>query len=429
MKRKIFVLTFLFFLLMSSGAFADDTCSQCKIKDAPWEPLIQFIENIENIKRNVQAEIRISWIYEKTTSSKIQRTLVKGLNTLFTWDEYFSWFEYYITFPLSQSVPYEIKRDYEIINREEEKITRTFKTITGGWYKNIIIQDPCRWVEGIVCDNLKGENASSILTQLLTSTKEVKNYFVASILWKTSNIDKKNIALVRDNFFDDMTIYYDGNTAETCSKCEWNSTQKMEEGITAITEFNKQGKKWIQTWVDAWNMMIWNQKRATKKENERIILLKELWRQWLSSENTSIIMGNLEKYNESWFFSQKNNFLTSSFSSIGRKLYEQFDDFNETILQTYNKKEGGTDTSIPTQDITKVNQAVKKSLEIKTNIESIYLNELPFANVEDTSSQQLDGEFLKVHANLIQTIKRLDEIIPISQKVCNDQGSWMWKCN
>jgi len=37
-------------------------------------------------------------------------------------------------------------------------------------------------VEGIVCDNLKGENASSILTQLLTSTKEVKNYFVASIL-------------------------------------------------------------------------------------------------------------------------------------------------------------------------------------------------------------------------------------------------------
>jgi hypothetical protein len=164
-----------------------------------------------------------------------------------------------------------------------------------------------------------------------------------------------------------------------------------------------------------------------------MILLKELSRHGLSSENTSIIMGNLERFNETWFFSLKNNFLTNSFSSVGRKIYEQLDDFNETVLQTYNKKTSTTEwtvnTSVPVQNITKVNEKVKITNEIKKEIAAIYSSELPFANIEDTSAQQLQGRFLELHTNLIQTIKRLDEIIPISQKVCNDQGTWMWKCN
>ncbi len=431
MKTKIFALTFLFSLLVSSSAFADDTCSECKIKDAPWETLNQFIKNIDKIKSNVQSEVKSSWPVERTATSKLQRTIIKGLNTIFTWDEYFSWFEYYVTFPLSQSVPYEIKRDYEMIEKEEKKITKTLRIITERWYKETLIKEPCKWVEWIICDSINWKDASFILTQLLTSTKEVKNYFVASIIWKTN--DDEKFYLLPKNFTSNMNIYYNESTAETCSKCEWNSTQRMEKAITAITEFNKQGKKWIQTWVDAWNMLIWNQERATKRENERMILLKELSRQGLSSENTSIIMGNLERFNETWFFSLKNNFLTNSFSSVGRKIYEQLDDFNETVLQTYNKKTSTTEwkvnTSVPVQNITKVNEKVKITNEIKKEIAAIYSSELPFANIEDTSAQQLQGRFLELHTNLIQTIKRLDEIIPISQKVCNDQGTWMWKCN
>jgi exonuclease I len=80
-------------------------------------------------------------------------------------------------------------------------------------------------------------------------------------------------------------------------------------------------------------------------------------------------------------------------------------------------------TSVPVQNITKVNEKVKITNEIKKEIAAIYSSELPFANIEDTSAQQLQGRFLELHTNLIQTIKRLDEIIPISQKVCNDQGT------
>jgi hypothetical protein len=49
-------------------------------------------------------------------------------------------------------------------------------------------------------------------------------------------------------------------------------------------------------------------------------------------------MGNLEAYNDNGFFSINNNFLSNTFSNMGRKIYEQLDNFNETVLQVYNKK-------------------------------------------------------------------------------------------
>lgn len=434
MKRKIFTTFLLLSLFNISHSFADSTCNDCKIKDSPPEVLTNFIDTMETIKRNVQAELRKSGKSETTTKTKMQKTIIKWFNTIFNWNEYFSELDYYTTFPLWQDVPYEIKRDFELLKKEEDKLQQTFETIAKRWYKDIIITDPCKWLEEIKCEGINWKEASYILTQLLTNTKEVKSYFIASIRWRSEK-NTKSIILVKESFFGDMENYYDSSTAETCSRCEWNSTQKIEKSINSITELNKQGRKWIQTWVDAWNMLIWNQEKSKQRETERILLLKELARQWVSTENTSIIMGNLEAYNDNGFFSINNNFLSNTFSNMGRKIYEQLDDFNETVLQVYNKKTTSqnqnwtTNTDITIQNMAEVNEEIDRSSQLEKEIETIYLSELAFAQLQDDSDEKVYARFSKLHIELIQTIKRLDEIIPISQKVCNDQGNWMGKCN
>jgi hypothetical protein len=71
----------------------------------------------------------------------------------------------------------------------------------------------------------------------------------------------------------------------------------------------------------------------------------------------------------------------------------------------------------------KVNEEIDRSSQLEKEIETIYLSELAFAQLQDDSDEKVYARFSKLHIELIQTIKRLDEIIPISQKVCNDQGN------
>jgi hypothetical protein len=77
MKRKIFTTFLLLSLFNISHIFADSTCSDCKIKDSPPKVLTNFIDTMETIKRNVQAELRKSGKSETTTKTKMQKIIIK----------------------------------------------------------------------------------------------------------------------------------------------------------------------------------------------------------------------------------------------------------------------------------------------------------------------------------------------------------------
>ena len=53
----------------------------------------------------------------------------------------------------------------------------------------------------------------------------------------------------------------------------------------------------------------------------------------------------------------------------------------------------------------------------------VYNNESIIAQVQDTNTQKLQAKLISMHANIVSAINTLEKIIPISEKVCNDQDA------
>lgn len=429
--KKFLVLSFLV-IFEIWGVFAD--CEDCKIRDEMAPPLFDYLEDIKTIRRNITNSVRKEQREVKISRSKYRKLIQASFNVLFDWEEYYGGFNYYIELATKQSVSYEVKRDFNLIKREKETLIKQFETLTERGYQNVKVskEDACNWVKNSNNCSFSGETAGVMLQDLHTSLNKVHNFFVNSILGKQTSTEW--ISFIPENFSQEMMIYYTENTNEDCNKCEGWSTSNIEEKIEEITSLNAQWKKWMQEWIDAWNILAGNYESEKKRQLERELLSKELGRQGISWENKAIIMGNLEKYNNKNFYSLDNNFISNTFSSVANSIWKQLSEFNESVLQLDEKKSSSntstqTDSSSSFKELDKTQEKVNQSDIIKKEIAQIYENEVPYTQIEETKSEQAWGRMLEVHINLTESINRLDEVISISQKVCNDQVRGMGNCN
>jgi hypothetical protein len=92
--------------------------------------------------------------------------------------------------------------------------------------------------------------------------------------------------------------------------------------------------------------------------------------------------------------------------------------FSETILQKFEKS--GKER-VPIEELVETDQDVQDTQAVENMIDLVYRKELPFAEVQDTSAEKLQTKLIDYHISLTEIIKQLDSIIPISEKVCNDQ--------
>jgi hypothetical protein len=164
-------------------------------------------------------------------------------------------------------------------------------------------------------------------------------------------------------------------------------------------------------------MLIGNVSEVKQRENERQILSRELGRQGLRGNNSDIVMGNLSKYNNEGL-SVDNNFISNSFNSTSNSIGRQLNSFSETILQKFQKS--GKDR-VPNEEFAQTDQDVQDTQEVENLIDLVYKTELPFAEIQDTSAEKLQAKLINYHISLTEIIKELDTIIPVSEKVCNDQ--------
>jgi hypothetical protein len=80
------------------------------------------------------------------------------------------------------------------------------------------------------------------------------------------------------------------------------------------------------------------------------------------------------------------------------------------------------------KDIVDLWQKNDITINIVTKIAETYGSESPYSRLEDTNTQKLQAKLINMHIQLLSAINKLNSTIPISEKVCNAQDTWNWRC-
>ncbi|MDR1987732.1 MAG: hypothetical protein LBQ24_03045 [Candidatus Peribacteria bacterium] len=111
--KKIFF-TFLVLILGTNYSFAEE----CLIQDKSAPALLEYTKNNQAIIKNITNSISKTNV-EQSSLDKIKSTSIIFFNSAFSLSSYHSSFTYYAIYPISNEVPPEIRRDYNLLQKEQ----------------------------------------------------------------------------------------------------------------------------------------------------------------------------------------------------------------------------------------------------------------------------------------------------------------------
>ena len=431
--KKIMYIFILFSLLKVWDVFAAwGSCpDSCKISDGPSPWVTEYINNLQSVMSKVRSSLGKTPKNITSINSagyyRLQKDLVAGYNSIVNWNGYFSTFDYYVTLPMTQSVPYPLKRDHELIQTQIKRLNTLMETVIRRGADFTPVKWACDGLQNVKCE-LNDLPAKQIVVELTKNTEKLADLMRLSIIGQPENF-VWDFFLVKPNFRDEISIYYNKYTAEACARCEpaelnaWSTgnfinTFSYEKQMTSIFDYNRLWKNGIQRWKDAWALLNGNAGDAKYRMLERQLLSRELWRQWLSGDQSAVILRNLDKYNDAGY-SLSNNFLVNTFNDpLWKRLEKMVYDFNDAVQKAKDKYGA---QPIPFVEIASISQSVKNWSFIKKEIDAYYDSEVPFAQVIDDAAWGLLAKIVSYHVSLSQVISGLDTVIPISVNVCNSQ--------
>lgn len=423
MKRIL--VTFFFIILMIQNTFAE-----CSIKDAPAQVLNDYISNLRKIVSNVTKDLSSNWKNDSTIT-KVKEDFIRWVNQVIDFNWYYSSFEF-TTLQITNEVPYQVKRDRMMMKNELTNLQNYLERIIRRWYSGYMVKDVCSWIE-----NCKlSWNWQQVLTELIKNTSNIIALYEASILGDATNV-ATNFILVPDNFKDEVTKYYNKNTSTDCSLDEDGFWDKVSKAMDKISFDSKYMKDATKKWIEAWNLLTWVVSKEEERRLERDLLRKELSRQWIPSNQAQVVMNNLEEFNQNWWYSLWNNFISNSFNSMANawwKFISAFWSFVTWLADIWNSI-----WSIFTADNTKwwvsnetINSEVSKKDNTKIMFESmqkVYSEQLVYAWQETTVDEKTVDELVELHLSLSRIVQVLNSTIKNSQNACNAQcvNKW-WNC-
>jgi len=427
MYKKIIFSVLLVLILYPISTFAE---WQCKLTDSPDPELLKYIENIRKITSNISQEItQTSQIKAKQDFWKMWALITKTYNNSISWGWYYSSWDYYVYKPLTTNwVPYEIKRDNDLIEKESESLSKFLERIISNWYSDNIIKDACKWVDSNTC-NLSNMKASDIIWELIKNTIKLWDTYKANIFWANTN----PVISFWWPRFPQIWNSYNTQMVTNCSRNEEWFLKKITDAMGKILIWNKNWKDWMAAWQEWIDLMLWRSPNYEKTEKE--LLSRELSRQWVNSSNKAILMGNLARYNAGgnwdWWFSEKNNFISNSFDMKNSNLSKQFSDIKKDLFDPLNKKD-------PTWNQAQIKKSVKEIIalwkkndittSIVTRISEVYQDEAMYSRIEDNNTQKVQWKLFSMHIKLLSAINKLNKTIPLAEATCKSQDKWNWRC-
>jgi len=424
MKKIKIILTIIFFIYFWQKAFA------CPIESTP-EIIDNYISNVNRVISNIWSisnkSSKTKWVEKDYI--KASRKSLSILNELTDFKWYMSYFDYYVVYATANEYVPEVWRDYEKLNKITKNLERYMKLATSRWIDDWPIENTeiCKWITD-KCD-FASKDIYEAIWKVINNNEKILEYYRLSITWKLQFFDvedKKNIQLVSQTFFLDFIFFYDEFTTKECSQKEWWFSDRIDQAVESISNWQdlwKNGTKdWVyRAWLLKWDRYINNLKT---EEIERKILQKELARQWLSTSASEKMLKNLEKYNESWWYSPDNNFLSNTVSYVVDRTVKQYDDFEETILRTFKDKSWKEKKDVPFKEVINTNKEITKTYDIiDKDIDELYYKELEYIKMTDTTTESLEWRIIELHINLTFANDALQRLVPLSEKVCYDQWS------
>jgi hypothetical protein len=310
-----------------------------------------------------------------------------------------------------------------LIEKEGDLLKWYLRTLTKNWQTSIALtqEQACKWIENC---NLEW-TPTKIIWDLVQNNNKILSLYRNAVMW--NELEKHSLILVNNNDFPlELVKYYGFDNLVLCPDGKEGFLERIKDAILNIKLLNKQGKDGIEKWKDAYALLLWKDiEGQTYQEFERQALLKELSRQWVSVDNRDIIMKNLDKYNQEWWYSKDNNFISNSIKHIENSVWSQIDAFQDSLSWSLNPEK----PEVSVGDLLQATDANKITDTIRLRVSKTYNTELPFTAIEEISTEQLRARIIQLHNNLSTSIDVLDETSKISTQVCNSQDKWNGKCN
>jgi hypothetical protein len=424
MKKISYYIILFFSIFNFSSLVYAETKEACQIIDWKPEVIENYLKNLRKVTSNIVSQSSNNWNWNSSIS-KSKSEVVRLYNSLVSWWNYIVEWDFYLYEPIFNNLPKEIIRDVKSISNELKKLDNIMSKLAKKWTlkKEIEIEKVCNWLPN--CSNKLEKISWEALIQVIWSTKNI-----LEIIQRAWASDKNNVKLCNNVLFIDknscLSIYKIYSNAK--QECQDDKYEKKIENISLNFEY---ADKWIAEWKEAWALLIWaNSKKAEYDELEKKLLRDELSRQWIWANQAEQILKNLDEYNWAWWYTKNNNPISNISKTIVNAIDPENKDelvaFKESIAEIFKKKTIKTVTIADLTDLTKKKQIENIS---KFNIDKIYKEQLPLAQMEDLDTSEIVWKILRMNNSLSISINTLEDTIPISKKVCNAQWNWLWQCS
>ncbi len=406
----------------------------CLIQDKSAEVLSEYVKNnrkvIRNLTKNVKQENNtqntdkwfLDWIKSDLSNAKNQSISI--FNELFNYPWFYSYFNYFAVNPISNEVPYQVKRDYKILEREHEWLIKYVKSLDTTWWTNVTIKDACSWVDNNC--NLNNKSSKEIIWEIIQNNDRIMDLFRLTVMWESGEFDEELI-LVDNNFKLEIEKNYWPDSISECNATEWWFFDTISKAIDNIKLLWQEWEDGIQMWRDSWDLMLWTEP-DTQILAEKDVFRDYLSDEWISLENQNIMNDNLIKYNQ-WWLSLNNNFIANTVSATFQKIDDQLWSWKQAVLWDFFSQNDTSWKDVVINNIQKATDNSKVSIDLKERIAKMYNDELPFAAASDVNTETLRAKIIETHMSLDDSINVLENTIKVSQKVCKSQDAKRWKCN
>ena len=457
-KKLLYNLIFLIIIcnIIAYNSFAEWTCeSGCKIKWGTPETVLKYIENnnkiIDNISNNlwksytgssIPTNISITWTKVSTKNSFSSKIWLRIYNSIFNWSEVESGFQYFLA-NIDWDVPRPISRDLRLIDNQNKKLNYFLSKVIKWWYSwdKFDIKKACNWVkDNWKCLEKLWNNTEDALRNLIKNNntinliirKELWFMWFKSIVW-SSSYDK--LFWIPEDFKTEIKNNYNKETYKSCASCNGWSIDRFEKMKDKILLNDKYSKNWINEWIKTWDLLLWINDYSWEKYDkiERNLLNEELSRQWVSSKNWDAVLNDLKdfKWNKFWF-SIWNNPIKNSFDNFLEQIKEPFES-----KQVNSLKKAIADINISTpeiekftyKDIVNTDSNIYDDSDIAQKIKILVKQNMWIIAKQNKATDKLQARIINLHYNLWKSIDTLEEIIIKSEKICDQQDNWAWKCN
>ncbi len=422
MMKKIFLIFFLvIFFCNTTNA---EECSSCPIKDAPSDLLQKYFENQRSIINRISKHAK--WKKERYTVDNIKRIFLRYVNPDLDFLNYVNSLNF-LAYEIISNVSPEVTRDKKLIEKELANLQNYFEKNIKNWSLSYFVSsdDLCSWIPNCSLS----WTVLDVLSKLTTNNTRILSLYENSILW--INTVKEDFIIVEDNFYQEFTKIYNKNTSIDCSMCEWWFYTKAWKRIAKVANNLSWIGNAIKYWEDAWNLLTWNVDKNTLNQLEKDLLSKELARQWYTKSQAEIIISNLEKYQKTWWWLVKNNFILNSInSSISFLTDSVWERYKNVIVWIWDKTIPKIDKSdyVNIYNISKEFTNKDKTWIIYEKMKKQYIELYKDAWNQTVIDEKTINKLILIQTSLSKIIENLNNTVKKSQDVCKKQCQWVWNC-